>query len=484
MDTTEKAPLGVGAPGEATGQDNLPTHYNTERCGSSNRQEDTPKAIGSQPALETPAVAEHAAPVPRAFTAAFDPPDSDAPSSTGLDDVLEVVRTHFGSTPSIVDATEASIAAVCSLLLADTESCVALILEGPASSGKTTALNFLMGKPLRRAKIVEVSDSFTPASFVSHAANRTKEQLEENDLLPRIRHKAFIVPDLAPTLSAREEDLTSKLGILTRILDGQGYASDSGTHGHREYTGDYRFTMLAATTPLSPTAWGVLGRLGNRVVLLETGAETTSTGDLVATMLSGTTYMQRVNDCTGVVSGFLSQLWKDSGGYGKLAWGSTADDPTLLDVIAKVALFVVRARGTVRLDEWGDFSGLLQIEAPHRLMSALSNLARGHAIAFGRRNLAREDVQLAVRVGLDSMPMERRRVVRALLRAEDGKLMAADVERALGRSRPTALNVMGTLVALGAVAHSTEGQASAIGLLESESWLVDESYRWAFARVP
>ena len=38
----------------------------------------------------------------------------------------------------------------------------------------------------------------------------------------------------------------------------------------------------------------------------------------------------------------------------------------------------------------------------------------GHAIASGRRRLNREDVKLAIRVALDSMPFERRRVIRQM----------------------------------------------------------------------
>jgi hypothetical protein len=41
-------------------------------------------------------------------------------------------------------------------------------------------------------------DDFTPASFVSHAANRKKSQLESIDLLPRVKDKVMLTKELAP----------------------------------------------------------------------------------------------------------------------------------------------------------------------------------------------------------------------------------------------------------------------------------------------
>ena len=55
------------------------------------------------------------------------------PAPASLDSLLGSVKGRFGSTPSIVDGTEACISAICSLLLADNEGCIALILEGQAA---------------------------------------------------------------------------------------------------------------------------------------------------------------------------------------------------------------------------------------------------------------------------------------------------------------------------------------------------------------
>ncbi len=63
-------------------------------------------------------------------------------------------------------------------------------------------------------------------------------------MLPRIKNKFFLTPELAPTFAAKDDDLLQVLGIMTRILDGHGYESDTGAHGHRGYNEEIMFTWV------------------------------------------------------------------------------------------------------------------------------------------------------------------------------------------------------------------------------------------------
>lgn len=108
--------------------------------------------------------------------------EEDGGHGPSLHEVLDTVDQHFG--PSIATSTEACISSQCSLLIANATGCVALVIEGSPSSGKTESLGFLGSQVLQEADLVLVSDSFTPASFVSHAPTRTTEQLTKTDLLP------------------------------------------------------------------------------------------------------------------------------------------------------------------------------------------------------------------------------------------------------------------------------------------------------------
>src|SRR5262249_58021796 len=113
---------------------------------------------------------------------------------------------------------------------------VAVIYVGGPSSSKTTVADLFADHA-----IAYVSDNFTPAAFVSHAANRTTKDLGKVDLLPRIKHKVLVTPELAPIFRGKEDELAQRFAIITRVLDGQGLMTDSGTHGRRGYRGDYRF---------------------------------------------------------------------------------------------------------------------------------------------------------------------------------------------------------------------------------------------------
>ena len=144
--------------------------------------------------------------------------------ATEAKDWKVVVGEHF---PGLVPPVAACIATACSLILSDLSNCPALVLVGQPSSSKTTILEFI------DPSFVYLSDNFTPRVFVTHAANIKKADLEKIDLLPRLKHKLWMVKDLAPIFSKRLDDLTETVGMLTRILDGRGYQSDSGAQGQR-----------------------------------------------------------------------------------------------------------------------------------------------------------------------------------------------------------------------------------------------------------
>ena len=105
------------------------------------------------------------------------------------------------------------------------------ILLGAPSSLKTVVI-----EALREWINVFYTDSFSAKAFVSHGTAVKKEVLEQIDLLPKIKNKLFLTPELSPTFSKKDDDLVEILGIMTRVLDGHGYESDTGAHGHRGYT--------------------------------------------------------------------------------------------------------------------------------------------------------------------------------------------------------------------------------------------------------
>ena len=94
--------------------------------------------------------------------------------------------------------------------------------------------------------------------------------------------------------SKRADDVKEGLGVMTRVLDGRGYASDSGAHGHRGYSGDYVFGFLAATTPLGKNVWEMMSTLGQRLLFLQVEPEIETEAEQLWKLLSGVSYREKV----------------------------------------------------------------------------------------------------------------------------------------------------------------------------------------------
>ncbi len=343
--------------------------------------------------------------------------------------------------PDLAFAAEICLSIFSQLLIKDVANPFALVLVDVPSAGKTITLNFF-------AEIEELAyatDKFTPASFVSNAANVKKEKLAEIDLLPRITNKTLIVRDFATVFSKREDDLNELLGIMTRILDGEGFNSDSGIHGQRHYKGDYLFMLLAASTPIPPKVWKMMGNLGSRLFFLNLNTADKS-DDQLADQLGTNTYKAREKACKTVTTRLLQTLWTHY--PDGVDWQSHKDERNWKLIIARSARLLASLRGVVNTyNEYGN-SGKPElshtipiIEKPDRINQLLYNLCRGHALACGRDQINKEDVRLAIELAIDSAQSERAKIFNALLEA-GGALTTSDIEQLLNCSKPTALKEM------------------------------------------
>jgi hypothetical protein len=84
------------------------------------------------------------------------------------------------------------------------------ILLGSAGSAKKAIIQLF-----RDHENTFYTDIFTPKSLVSHNSSVKKEKLKEVDMLPRLRNRFFLTPELSPIFSSREDELLQMLGILT-----------------------------------------------------------------------------------------------------------------------------------------------------------------------------------------------------------------------------------------------------------------------------
>jgi hypothetical protein len=205
--------------------------------------------------------------------------------------------------PTYLKPAEICLSVQAQLLLNDVSNPFALALVDVPSSGKTIILNFFDGA----IELTYTTDNLTPASFVSHATNVKREDLAEVDLLPRIRYRTLIVRELGSIFGAKDDDLIKSLGILTRVLDGEGLETDSGVLGRRGYKGDYLFMLLAGTTPIPPRVSKIMGNFGSRLFFLALHTPEDSEAELVA-QNKGVDRKIKENTCKEATKNFLHTL--------------------------------------------------------------------------------------------------------------------------------------------------------------------------------
>jgi hypothetical protein len=360
-----------------------------------------------------------------------------------IEELKKVIVKNF---PSIWFETKACLAACATISLKNLNGCPSLNLIGSPSGEKTTALSFFYGQDK-----TYLSDDFTPRSFVSMSANVPKEDLGEVDLLPKIKNKILLTPELAPVFEAPKDKLIDNFATLTRVLDGEGLNRDAGTHGHRGYTGDFKFAWIGASTPLKASVWNVMGKIGNRLFFLNMREKNRNDADYLE-MFRGRAYEEKVKECRGAVRSFLDNLYKQNGSR-EILWDAEGDI-LLLPEIIKYAKFLSKLRGS--LMTWkGEEKGTYEysfpiIEEPPRAINSLYNLAKGHALINGRTFLKKEDLEIVRAVCFSSMPHDRSEFLK-LLAKHEGKLTTGQIEKELNCSQDTALRTMKIFEILGVV---------------------------------
>src|SRR3989344_6101387 len=251
--------------------------------------------------------------------------------------------------PELLKPAEIALSVVCQLKINDVKNPFALVFVDVPSAGKTICLNFFS----TLEDLVYTNDNFTPASFVSHAANVPKKKLSEADLLLKIKDKVLIIRDLATIFGEREEDLLKNLGVLTRVLDGEGLELDSGLHGKRGYKGDYCFMLLAGSTPIPPRVWKMSGNLGSRLFFSQIRSPEKAEGEL-ASQLVKSPWLEKQGLCQEATEDFLKKLWEK---YPEgIIWQKSNDPVNLLRIISRCAKLLSRLRGTINVwhEKWAD----------------------------------------------------------------------------------------------------------------------------------
>ncbi len=371
---------------------------------------------------------------------------------TAYGGLREIVTKHF---PSLWPQLHAFLAATVSICWSDADLPVALIATGPSGSGKTEPLMWITRCGL---DITVRSDDFTPASFVSHAANVKKEKLEKNDLLPRIKDKVFCTKELAPLFSGREDELRTSFAKLTTVLDGEGLLTSSGTHGTRGYNERIVFAWLGATTPPSNKIFNLMAALGTRLFFFSTDVQPPRAQDYAAIIKGEKKKARGKTECREVVTNYLGQLF-DLIPVRSLSTDSVKVPDKIANDIGLLCEALTRLRGGISLGEGisQDRYTTPSIEHGWRAAEVLATLAKGSALTRGSQSVEKVDYEMIRHICLSSMPETRRKVFEALL-TQEGAVKAETIAKKANMAKKTALHYLKELSILGVVDSATDSE--------------------------
>jgi predicted transcriptional regulator len=331
---------------------------------------------------------------------------------------------------------------------------------------------------------VHRSSKFTAASFVSHSAKSKTKDLEKIDLLPKIKRKVWIVKDFSTMFSKKEDILKEELGILIEILDGAGYESDSGVHGHRGYKGDYMFHLIGATTPMPYQIWKIMGVLGHRLHFLYGNCKD-QTEDETIEMLKSGSYDERLKICKDATKRFIQGWLKPEE---KIEWNRREDNEEVMRKISKYAKLMCHLRGVLNIyiSDEGTIMGEIRrtinytrpiIEKHGRQTIRLYNHARGHAINNGRKKLENEDLNVVSPIALSSAPEDRLMVLAYLLN-KNGTCTRTDLVEDLKLSPTNAYRTMLLFEMLGLTDNEKEQAQTAGGLQVINQMKLKKEWEW------
>ncbi len=325
------------------------------------------------------------------------------------------------------------------------------------------------------------TDSFTPSSLVSHNSSLTEEQLQKVDMLPKMKDRLVLTPELAPIITAKDDDLQKVLGITTRLLDGHGLENDSGAHGHRKY-GDTMFVWLGAAVEIPPRVWKLLGTLGHKIYFLRPSLRKKTTADLkkIAKTNNFSSINKEIEDAlldylktfdavpeidgkTKIENGIIKVTWNDK---------IEGDQEKSIGHLAQLANLLASLRGIVYVSEakfsnrknYNNMPNQQQqqqtegqdydtdfpiIEDASRAVILLRNIAIGHAVSQGRNYINLDDIPIIIKVALSTAPIRRVKVLDLLLKSDTGELTTSQITNQLSISQPIATRTMREFSSLG-----------------------------------
>jgi hypothetical protein len=376
------------------------------------------------------------------------------------DNLYSAVQKHM---PEILSGLDFVLSVLRILNLHDcTQPFIGLLLGRPGS-GKTVILSLF-----RDWYYAFYRDSFTPKAFETHTtAVNSKEELERIDMLPQMKDKIFLTPELAPIFSKKEDELIEILGMIIRLADGEGFSSHSGAHGGREYR-DTMFTWVGGGVDIPDKVYKILSTLGPKWYHFRLPFKNKTEQELIDEAEKGEDFSVKRQAIREALFDYLK--WFEIAPHSvsvpadtdsnitkvKIEWDRQRNERKAHEYIVKVAMLLTHLRCAVQT--WESYRAGEEInfvasicEDPSRTRQVLYNLARGHALQTGRNYITEEDVPIVVKTVLSTAHIDRVSAFSLLISMPNGKLITAQIMEFLNKSKHSALKTMTEFKAIGLV---------------------------------
>ena len=398
----------------------------------------------------------------------------------------ELHKTVIDNIPELWPGLEFELSVLRILNISDCNLPFIGLLLGRPSSYKTQIINLLS-----EWYCVYYTDDFTAKSFVSHSTSVSKEELTEIDMLPKIKNRLFLTPELAPMFTVKDDDLSKMLGIITRIADGQGFKSNSGAHGQRGYDENIMFTWIGAVVDIPHKVYKMLGNLGFKLYFFRLHSQKRPKIDLVIEMSED--FPSKIDKIKSTLYEYLYVF--ETGPHliydnelNKVKWDNSKDDVEAKKCIVRLGKLLSHLRCIATIwhtegTQGSDYGyAVSQPEDPRRAITVLQNLARAHALLTGRNYITLEDIPIVAKTVLSTAQTDRVSVFYLLL-DNDGDVSTDDIMRCLSVARPTALRTMTELNVIGLVEEyeykeqSDTQSTKHIRLRDGFKWFLSEDFK-------
>lgn len=250
-------------------------------------------------------------------------------------------------------------------------------------------------------------DDFSEKTFISSfQVQKGKTNKSFSLLLSLGKSIVFICPDFTSFLDKDPHEQRAIMGRFRRMADGDTQKDAGNQAADQSWYG--KVTLIAAVTGAIESRWSVANDLGNRMMtVLWHSAETPEEQKELAKKAA------MAEKKKPEIRKEIRRLAREfvAGAESEASISSSQGD-----VIAALTLISMRTRRTVTraMSKGGEIIGVGEIEMPTRLALGMSQIAKAHAELFGRTVVAEEDMRIARRMGLDTIPSTRRKILEAL----------------------------------------------------------------------